>query len=340
MTYKVGIQTRSYQDPTRTNWDNTGSRPMVTQIWYPAVDTAGEVEMLIGPPEKPLFRAGLAVPGAQLAHDPAAFPLILLSHGTGGTALQLGWLASFLAAQGYVLAGVNHHGNTALEPYTVQGFVRGWERAMDLTAVLDQLLQDPFFASRIDPQRIGAAGFSLGGYTVLALAGGRIDFSLFKSAYEQAGRKFIDDVPPEFPDPGAFVSLFDSLATSDTDHKQSYRDRRIRAVFAIAPVLGEAFLPESLALIDIPVKIMVGEADTAAAPQRNAIPLAGAIKGAELVIMEGQVAHYTFLAECTLAGEAALPELCTDPPGVNRSHIHAQASKSAADFFDRHLARI
>jgi len=98
-----------------------------------------------------------------------------------------GWLASFLAAQGYVLAGVNHHGNTALESYTVQGFVCAWERAMDLTAVLDQLLQDPFFASRIDPRRIGAAGFSLGGYTVLALAGGRIDLTPLKSAYEHAG---------------------------------------------------------------------------------------------------------------------------------------------------------
>ncbi len=205
MTFKVGIQTRSYQDPTRLNWDNTGPRPMVAQIWYPAVDTADEVEMFIGPPETPLFRAGLAASEAQLAAEPAAFPLILLSHGTGGTALQLGWLASFLAAQGYVVAGVNHHGNTAIEPYTVQGFVRFWERALDLTAVLDQLLQDPFFASRIDPERIGAAGFSLGGYTVLALAGGRIDFGLFKSAYEHAGRKFIDDVPPEFPDPQAFV---------------------------------------------------------------------------------------------------------------------------------------
>ena len=124
MTSKVGIQTRSYQDPTRANWDNSGPRPLVTQIWYPAVDTSQEVEMFIGPPETPLFKAGLAAPGAPLAPDPAAFPLILLSHGTGGTALQLGWLASYLVSRGYVVAGVNHHGNTAMEPYTVQGFVR------------------------------------------------------------------------------------------------------------------------------------------------------------------------------------------------------------------------
>ena len=40
--------------------------------------------------------------------------------------------------------------------------------------LIDKLLADPRFGPRIDATRIGAAGFSLGGYTVLALAGARL----------------------------------------------------------------------------------------------------------------------------------------------------------------------
>ena len=39
-------------------------------------------------------------------------------------------------------------------------------------ALLDDILVDDEFGPRIDRKRIGAAGFSLGGYTVIELAGG------------------------------------------------------------------------------------------------------------------------------------------------------------------------
>jgi predicted dienelactone hydrolase len=36
-------------------------------------------------------------------------------------------------------------------------------------------LADAKFGDQIDPQRIGSAGFSLGGYTMIAIAGGITD---------------------------------------------------------------------------------------------------------------------------------------------------------------------
>ena len=42
-------------------------------------------------------------------------PLVLLSHGTGGSAVMLAWLGETLARAGYVVAAINHHGNTATE---------------------------------------------------------------------------------------------------------------------------------------------------------------------------------------------------------------------------------
>ncbi len=60
--------------------------------------------------------------------------------------------------------------------YYVPGFTLWWLRARDLSAVIDGMLADATFGPRIDVSRIGAAGHSLGGYTVLALAGGIATF--------------------------------------------------------------------------------------------------------------------------------------------------------------------
>ncbi len=336
MLYKVGLRTWPYFDKTRTNWEGTAPRPLLTDIWYPAVDHADETDIVFGPPGAPLFKVGRAARDTELA--PAIFPLVLLSHGTGGAALQMGWLACFLAAQGYIVAGVNHHGNTALEPYTAQGFLLWWERAKDLTAILTQLLDDASFGTHINRRQIGAAGFSLGGTTVIALAGGVVDPQAFRAIYQDPERDILRDLPPEFPDVPVLVALLKVILENDTIHEQSYQDMRIQCAFAIAPVLGEAFTPAGLASIEIPVKIVVGEADTLAPATTNAMRFASQIKQAELTILGGHVAHYTFLGEGTEVGKQVVPGLCLDAPGIDRASIHREVSQWAKEFFDKQLA--
>jgi len=47
-----------------------------------------------------------------------------------------------------------------------------WDgRPIQVRAVIDQMLESPTWAPHVDASRIGAFGFSLGGYTVLALIG-------------------------------------------------------------------------------------------------------------------------------------------------------------------------
>ncbi|PYO09275.1 MAG: hypothetical protein DMD75_16240 [Candidatus Rokuibacteriota bacterium] len=99
-------------------------------------------------------------------------PLIVLSHGTGGGAATMAWLAETLASNGYIVAAVNNHGNTAAEPsYQLHGFMLWWERARDISVLIDRLVADPQSGAHIDRSRIGVAGFSLGGYTALAMVG-------------------------------------------------------------------------------------------------------------------------------------------------------------------------
>lgn len=336
MAYKVGLKRFFYQDANRSNWDGTGPRPLVTDVWYPATETSIETDTLIGPPDVPFFKVGKATRDADLLTTGESFPLILLSHGTGGVSLQLGWLASYLASQGFILAAVNHHGNNGLEPYVSKGFLHFWERAKDLTVVLNQLLSDENFGKRINPNQIGAAGFSLGGYTVLAISGGVTNIKSLIDSYKKVGRDIIKEIPPEFTDTAAFVEEFNSLDKFVSVADTSHCDERIKAVFSIAPVHGEAFSQEGLSSIKIPVKIIVGDADGQALASINASYFARHIKNAELTILE-KVGHYTFLGEGTEIGKQELPMFCLDEHDIDRASIHQTVSQWAKEFFDKHL---
>jgi predicted dienelactone hydrolase len=334
MVFKVGLRRLLYEDAGRLNWDKTGPRPLLTDIWYPAAATAEESDVLIGPPATPFLNAGKAARDADLASG--LFPLVVLSHGTGGMSFQLGWLASYLASEGYIAAAVNHHGNNALEPYKAQGFLWYWERPRDLTVLLDRLLADPDFATQINATRIGAAGFSLGGYTVLAIAGGVTHIELLIEAFKASGRDVSKIMPPEFPDPAAFAEELESLTGLVSIANASYRDDRVRCVFAIAPALGEAFSPQGLSTVKVPVRLVVGESDQMAPAATNAAYLAKHIKDSELTVLE-KVGHYTFLAEATDAGRRELPMFCVDPPDVDRAAVHLSVAKWADEFFAKHL---
>src|SRR6201996_7784148 len=175
---KVGLATRVFHPEAHRNWRGSERHELHVIIWYPAVDTATEVPQAIGAPESPLFQAGSAAPNAEMVPALHKMPLILMSHGTGGAASQMAWLGTALAREGFIAAAVDHPGNNATEPYTAEGFVLWWERATDLSEVIDGMLADEEFGPHIDSSRIGAAGFSIGGYSVLELAGARTDVSV------------------------------------------------------------------------------------------------------------------------------------------------------------------
>jgi predicted dienelactone hydrolase len=117
---------------------------------------------------------------------------------------------------------------------------------------------------------------------------------------------------------------------------ESFRDARIRAAFVIAPVLGPAMTKASLAEVKVPVRIIVGSKDDQALPDVNARPIAAAIPNAELEILPN-VAHYTFLAKCTLLGTVVARTLCTDPDEIEREEVHGRVSADALNFFNRTL---
>lgn len=326
--FPVGFTTGLLHDPDRPAWSGEGDRPLAWSAWYPAAK--GSVMAPYGvPPAAPVFVMGEVAVDSPLSDARARWPVVLLSHGTGGTAASLGWLAGRLAAAGFIVLGVDHHGNTAAGPYRPEAFLAWWDRPRDLTLLLDLVAAEGPFADRLDLSDVSAAGFSIGGYTVLALAGGITEMALFRDwAATQPSVKG----PREFPDIAAQVEplLATSAAFRSAWERQSEdrRDRRISRVVALAPAPPvRGFREASLTgMAGVGVTIISGEADDEAPWDPCALWLSRLIPGCRLHSLGPAVAHYPFLGEGTKLGRRMLPEIFVDPPGIDRRAVHEQVA--------------
>lgn len=286
---KAGFTTRNFADSNRSNWLGNGPRPLRSVVWYPADD--GGKEELINDVQQ------FSTPVTAYHDAPVAgnhrYPLILISHGAQGNAMQMRWLGYYLASRGFIAVAVNHNGTDEEERksknITLTDFCM-WERPKDISVVLDKLLADPVFASRIDIGRIGVAGFSLGGATAIWVAGSVLNMD--------ALAKSDPNPPPQFRDAITrltALSKTDPLIISSFKHSgDSFRDKRIKAVFALAPAIGQGFTKQSLQSISIPVQIAVGDADLVAPKELNAMYYTQNIPTAKkLIVLPGERGHYT-----------------------------------------------
>jgi len=121
----------------------------------------------------------------------AAAPVVVFSHGLGGSREMYGYLGACWAARGYVSVHVQHAGSDLAvlrEAFRHLGEVRRRieaaaadtanyvHRPADVRFVLDELARrtddaDFPLRGRLDLAQVGVAGHSFGAYTVLALAG-------------------------------------------------------------------------------------------------------------------------------------------------------------------------
>ena len=86
-------------------FDDSRDRKLVTEVWYPTHDSFSENDKAFSP-----FKRELTVRDAKTIKG--QYPLVLFSHGNGGSRLSMEWLAQSLVKSGYIVAAVDHWGNT------------------------------------------------------------------------------------------------------------------------------------------------------------------------------------------------------------------------------------
>jgi predicted dienelactone hydrolase len=156
--HAVGVRTLHLVDETRAvppNHDFPGAptRPLDTEVWYPAAATPGPT----------------ALRDAPIDPSGTPYPLIVYGHALSDHRRGEAYLCEHLASHGFVVAAVDFPlgkigapgGPTPFDIVNQPG---------DLSVVLDRLLAgEGGFADALDRRRIGASGLSLGAATVLLL---------------------------------------------------------------------------------------------------------------------------------------------------------------------------
>ena len=289
------------------------ARPIAASVLYPAAGRTYRAP--IG--DNPVFQPTMVLMGPAIAKG--RHPLILLSHGSGGNADGLGWLTSGLVAKGAIVVAVNHPGSTSGDSSPRRSVDLG-ARAQDLSAALDQILSDPAFAPFIDPDRISAVGFSLGGSTVLGLAGLRFDGAMQAKNCTTG---------PDAADCGFFLKGGVDFAASP-GFSADARDARIAEVVAIDPGFGGAVIDASIG--DVTAKlhlINLGDPQDSMRAVNvgpNGNNLAARLPGASYAVV-APAHHFTFLGLCKDHAAEILAEeeddpVCTDPKGAIRAVVH------------------
>ncbi|MEN0088367.1 MAG: alpha/beta fold hydrolase, partial [Pseudomonadota bacterium] len=258
--------------------------------------------------------------------EPAAgeFPIVVLSHGMFGNARNQAWLAQELVAEGYVVAAIDHPGTTTFNRDADERRMM-WKRPQDLSRTIDFLTTEWKLSGVLNQDRIFAAGHSLGGWTVAALAGAKYDHSAFNSFCEGTDDELVC---------GIFQGWKVGEDPTETPQmEQDLSDDRIDG-FVLFDLGGtQTFSKSSLASIDRPMLVYgapAGEAESIDLDVESRA-FAEALPSASVTYQEpAGYGHFDFLAVCTSQALEVLQAEVPDDVYVCRDGTEARRAKHDA----------
>jgi predicted dienelactone hydrolase len=314
--YPVGMKQMEYVDPA-------DGRHLAFTLFYPAALADNSA----APYHMPFFTNLHLHMDAPVVADTLKRPLIMFSHGAGSNGLYYAWFGEYLASRGYLVAMLYHYRANTYDSTVTYTRSKLWQRPRDVSLDITNLLHDKVWGPHIDPNRIGVAGHSQGGFTSLWIGGAKVNPDLYL-AYQTHWRN----------NPTVPAYLRKELPL-DAGPARDVRDSRIKAAFAMAPgeITGFGMDEAGLRQLAIPTYIIVGARDTQTPPKENAEFAAKYIPHGQLDVLPGLVDHEIFVNECDAFGRDTWPEACIDAPGVDRGKLHDYIGSVALKFFDTNL---
>jgi len=255
---------------------DTRAPPLDALLHYPCLQPS--VPTRFGPYEIDVSEAAPLAPGR--------LPLVLISHGSGGSPLLYRTLSLALARSGYLVALPKHPRNSLGDDDLANTIENLRDRPRQLLRLLDGLLADPELGAAIAEEPVTAIGHSMGGYTVLCVAGGR--------PWTRARE------PIEVP-----------------------HDSRIGALVLMAPACGYFLAPHALQAVTAPILALTAEHDELTPDSQIRAALEGVPDRSRVTIETVRNAgHFSFLSPFPRSMHHPQFAPAWDPSGFDRERFH------------------
>lgn len=300
----VGFQHFSINDPQ--------GPPIEVGVWYP---TDAVPKLVAIETNQQMVARDAAVEGDHL-------PVVVISHGHGGSYAGHLDTATALANAGFVVAALTHNGDSWRDQSNPTAI---WERPRQLKLLTDYMLGAWRDHEHTDANRVGAFGFSAGGFTVLTAAGGEPDLRTITDHCKAHPTFEVCQIVQQhrsFP-----------LATNIV----WTHDPRIKAVVSAAPAIGFTFGSKGLSAVRQPVQLWRAEDDKVLPYPYYAEAVRLALPNPPEMHVVANAGHYDFLAPCSSKLAAHVPEICTSKPGFDRAAFHERFDRDIVAFFTRTL---
>jgi predicted dienelactone hydrolase len=270
--------------------------PFPTLVIYPS--NSPEQSQKLGP-----YELSVAMNAPIATGD---FPLVVVSHGSGGTPMSHRTLAAHLARNGFVVAMPEHPGNNRNDNQLVDTVENLTNRPRHIRQVIDWAFASSPLASNLLPDTVAIIGQSMGGCTALAVAGG---------------------VPTSFPR----ESPDRQLRRIEVDP-----DPRVKALVLLAPATPWFMAAGALHEVRLPILLWTAEKD-AITPEFHADLVKTGVPDKTLI--EHRVAanagHFSFLSPFPEAMNNPSFAPSQDPPGFDRARFHQELNAGVLEFLRR-----
>jgi predicted dienelactone hydrolase len=245
--------------------------------------------------------------------------------------------ATALATAGWVVVAPEHPRNNA-EDNSGAATREVWiSRPQQLREAIDAVLADPALGPAVDVNRIGAIGFSAGGYTVLSVIGAIPDpgyarihcTAHYRDDAACRGGSVLSKLR------AVWASLIDSL-TGDAEARRRLRDPRVGAAVLMAP-LALFFPPGSLAEVRIPVRIYRAGQDRVLSSPFHAERIRAELPiRAEYAVVPG-ASHRAFLDPRRSLVHGTREGAADESTTFDQVAFHRKLNVEIVEFFDRSL---
>ena len=261
-TYSVGVKTLSLihkhqidllhinGSKANTNDWPRYDRPLVTEVWYPALaNSQGEkgLNVVIRDGKTRVILKGRAIRDASPIVSGQSYPLVIISHGYPGNRFLMSHLAENLASKGYVVIALDHADSTYADAAGLASTL--YNRRFDQLFAIDEAqrlntLKNQFLYGLVDTSQTGIIGYSMGAYGAVVTAGGGLTQSSVDSSWATPS------------------GLIEAHKSGSKNHLNLI-DNRVKTVIAIAPWgMNHGFWDEQgLQTITIPMLFVAGSGD-------------------------------------------------------------------------------